>query len=128
MIHKLKISSKSEEILSEIKTKFSITPNILSRIAVSLSLKKSRVTNSEIKKEVIKIDSQGLEFQRYTLTGENEIYYKIMMEQFCQSNLKDDEFFPYHFKFHLERGLPLLKSEIQIAPSLEVFLKNLITI
>lgn len=128
MIYKVKTSKKTENILNEIKSKFSITPNILLRISVGLSLKKSFFTKAEINEKYKNYDNQGLEFNRNVLIGENEFFYKVLMEEYCNSKLKDDEFFPCHFKFHLENGVSLLKSEIEISPTLEVFLKNLMNI
>lgn len=125
MIFRLKTSKNTENIINEIKNKFFITPNILLRIAVSLSLKNSKETKLFIKKESLKFDNSGIEFQRHTLTGDNEIFYKILMEQFCGESLNDEEFFPLHFKYHLENGIKLLKSEIEFAPNFETFLKNL---
>lgn len=125
MIFRLKTSKSTENIINDMKNKFFITPNILLRIAVSLSLKNKKETKVFIKEEVSKLDSSGIEFQRHTLIGDNEIFYKIMMEQFCEESLSDEEFFPIHFKYHLENGIKLLKSEIEFAPNFEIFLKNL---
>lgn len=125
MIFRLKTSKNTENIINDIKNKFFITPNILLRIAVSLSLKNKKETKEFIKEETSKFDSSGIEFQRHTLVGDNEMFYKIMMEQFCEESLNDEEFFPIHFKYHLENGVKLLKSEVEFAPNFETFLKNL---
>jgi len=128
MIFRLKTSKKTENMFMEIKNKLGITPNILCRIAVSLSLKKEKLTKQEIKKIYKKIDHQGIEFQRHTLVGENEVFYKVLMENYCNDHLTDKEFFPIHFKYHLETGMDNLKSEIEIASNLDSFVKNLINL
>lgn len=125
MIFRLKSSKQTENIISEIKNKFHITPNILLRLAVSFSLNKKKENKEFIKKKIATFDNAGLEFQRHTLTGDNEIFYKVMMEQYCDENLTDEEFFPDHFKYHMETGITLLKSEIEFASNIETFLKNI---
>ncbi|MGL5982973.1 MAG: DndE family protein [Cetobacterium sp.] len=125
MIFRLKTSKQTENIINEIKNKFAITPNILLRLAISLSLKSKKENKEFIQHEALKFDNSGIEFQRHTLTGDNEALYKIIMEQYCSESLTDEEFFPLHFKYHLEKGINILKSEIEFASNLEMFIKNL---
>ncbi len=130
MNYRLRTSKDTEKILLELKTKLStiITPNILSRLAIGLSLRLDNMSKKKIEKILKKYDSNGLEFQRPTLTGENEIAFKVLMEQYCGEHLTDSEFFPKHFKFHLERGIFLLRSEMNISSNFEIFITNLMNL
>lgn len=130
MNYRLKTSKNAEEILLELKNKLgtTITPNILSRLAVGLSLRLENMSKVEIEKKLKDYDTNGLEFQRPILTGENEIAFKVLMEQYCSSHLTDNEFFPKHFKFHLERGISLLKSEMELASNIETFVNSLMNL
>ncbi len=125
MIFRLKTSKETEEILLDMKNKHNLTPNILSRLAVALSLREEPLTKEYIEMMAKKTENNGIEFQRHTLTGENEVLYKVLMENYCQSHLTDEEFFPLHFKFHLENGIKKLRSETEISNSLENLIKNL---
>lgn len=128
MIFRLKTSKETENMFIDMKKKIGITPNILSRLAVSISLRDDILTKEEIERKYKLIDNQGIEFQRHTLIGENEIFYKVLMENYCNEHLTEEEFFPMHFKYHLENGMNALKSEIEIASNLESFVKNLINL
>ena len=125
MIFRLKTSKETEEILLDMKNKHNLTPNVLSRLAVAISLKEEPLTKYYIWIRWKKIENTGIEFQRHTLTGENEVLYKVLMENYCQKHLTDEEFFPSHFKFHLENGIKKLKSETEISNNLENLIKNL---
>jgi hypothetical protein len=50
------------------------------------------------------------------------------MENYCNEHLTDSEFFPSHFKFHLERGVKLLKSEVEISNGVEGLIKQLLNV
>lgn len=116
----LKTSKYVEEKLKQLQSATNITPNILARIAVSLSLKDPNpIANEEIK-------SDGLDFRRSTLTGEYDYIYKVLIAQHSQRDISDEEFFPGLFNAHLERGIRLLTSEYQYAGNYEKFITNLI--
>ena len=126
MIFRLRTFKETEELLAELKSKHTLTPNIISRLAVGISLKQEPVTKEHIESTTKKIDNSGLEFQRHTLTGENEIFYKVLMENYCKTHLTDEEFFPVHFKFHLENGIKELKSNMEMCNNLENLIKELL--
>ena len=95
---------------------------------MSLSIKEKGILKNEIERISKKLNSSGLEFQRTTLTGDNDVIYKVLMENYCGEYLSDDEFFPIHFKFHLERGIKMLKSEVEMAGNLENVVKKMFKI
>ena len=119
MQFRLRTSGEAQEILLELKNATKITPNILSRYAVALSLKQEEPLN------VIEYDVAGLEFNRHVLTGNYDSTFKALISQYENRELTDEEYFPTNLKLHLERGIRLLKSEYNYAGNTEKFLINL---
>jgi DNA sulfur modification protein DndE len=120
MNFRLKTSKNTEEKLKQLQSTTNITPNILARIAVSLSLNDPSPVGTEA------IPSNGLDFNRTTLTGEYDYIYKALIAQHSQKEISDDEFFPDLFNAHLERGVRLLFNEYQFAGNYEKLITNLI--
>jgi DNA sulfur modification protein DndE len=120
MNFRLKTSKYAEEKLKQLQSTTNITPNILARMAVSLSLREpSPVSNEEI-------NNNGIDFNRTTLTGEYDYVYKVLIAQHAQREITDDEYFPKLFNAHLERGIRLLSGEYQYAGNYEKLITNLI--
>ena len=53
-------------------------------------------------------DSEGLDLNRQTITGDHEAYYKALIELNEHRHLTDEEFFPRYVKAHIDRGSKLL--------------------
>lgn len=118
---RLKTSKFVEERLKQLQSVTNITPNILARIAVSLSLKEHHPV-----KDVKIEDSNGIEFNRHTLTGEYDYFYKTLIAQNEGSHINDSLYFPGLFNKHLERGVRLLSNEYQYAGNYEKLIVNLL--
>lgn len=124
MIFKIKTSKNTDEILKSLKDKTYITPNLLMRLAIAKSIRIPEEKNI-IEDFYYAIDSNGFEINRHTLTGSYDIIYKCLMEQCCNNHLSDEEYFPIHIKFHIERGTKLLEKDYELAQNTESFIKNL---
>ncbi|WP_280771816.1 DNA sulfur modification protein DndE [Salipaludibacillus daqingensis] len=121
MNFRLKTSKYAEEKLKQLQAATGITPNILSRIAVSLSLNdQSEVTADSVP------NANGQEFNRNTLTGEYDYVYNTLIAQHAKREVKDEEYFPGLFNAHLERGIRMLSNEYQYAGNYEKLITNLI--
>jgi DNA sulfur modification protein DndE len=120
MNFRLTTSTYTEEKLKQLQGTTNITPNILARIAVSLSLKDPNPVSSE------NINGKGIDFNRTTLTGEYDYIYKVLIAQHAEREITDEEYFPGLFNAHLERGIRLLYSDYQYAGNYEKFITNLI--
>jgi DNA sulfur modification protein DndE len=120
MNFRLKTSKYVEESLKQLHTTTNLTPNVLARIAVALSLRIPEPVSNE------KIDSGGLEFNRNTLTGEYDFLFKTLVAQHCQREITDEEFFPGMFNAHLERGIRYLLNEYRHAGNYEKLIRNLL--
>ncbi len=114
MKYKMNLSKEAEELLRGINTNFGITPNILCRYAVILSLK----DNSNLKFD---FDSKGMEFQRYTLTGDYDVLLRELIKNREKRYLSDDDYFGVYLKAHIERGIRKLVSELNLSGSFDKF-------
>lgn len=70
-------------------------------------------------------DSNGYEFNRYTLTGEYDDYFKAMIVQAEGKNMSDDEFFSKYLRKHIERGINIMYKEYQRVGSKFTYLSKL---
>ncbi|HEU4962352.1 MAG TPA: DNA sulfur modification protein DndE [Bacilli bacterium] len=119
MNFRLKTSKETEERLRQLSSSTSLTPNILARLAIALSLN-VKETPQKVK------DTGGAEYNRNTLTGKYDYVYKTLIAQHAGIEISDDEFFPGLFNEHLERGVRLLSVEYQYAGNYEKLITNLI--
>lgn len=121
MQFRLRTSKATAERLKSLQNTTGLTPNILCRIAVSLSLRESSKTSiTDIK------DQGGLEFNRNTLTGIYDYIFKALITQFEGREVNDEEYFPDLFLAHLELGVKLLENEYVYAGNYEKLVFNLL--
>ncbi len=107
------------EILKDLQSKTKLTPNVLSRLAISLSLRDNENIDN------FDEDNNGLEFNRHTLTGDFDLIFKVLISQHCGKQLSDEEYFPVYFKKHLDRGAKMLYSEYKYTGNYEKFILHL---
>lgn len=121
MNYRLRTSKTVGEELKQFESLLNISPNIIARIAVALSLRNPQPI--EVSQES---DHSGLEINRSTLTGEYDYLFKCLIAQHYGKSISDEEYFPLLFNAHLERGMQSLKSEYKMAGNSERFFRNLI--
>lgn len=119
MNFRLKTSKYVADTLKQLQAATNLKPNVLARLGVGLSLRISSPLSEEV------TDSQGLEFNRNTLTGEHDYIYKALIAQYSQRQISDEEYFPDLFNAHLERGIRLLYNEYKHAGNYEKLITNL---
>lgn len=119
---RLKTSRKTKEIFEELGKSSNLKPFALSKIAVSMSL--NEPTSIE---KYENIDTNGLELQRSTVTGEFDSIYKALIEVKLGRHITDDEYYPHFMKLHIDRGTELLFNKYKYSGgNLEKFLTNLL--
>lgn len=118
MNFRLRTSKQTEELLKKLSDSTGYTWNVLSRIAVALSLKIS----SEPKQVS---ETSGVDIARNTMTGEYDYIYKALITQHAGRIVSDEEYFPNLFNAHLERGIIILNGEYELAGNTDRFLTNL---
>ncbi|MDU1412560.1 MAG: DndE family protein [Clostridium sp.] len=119
---RLKTSKRTKEIFEEIGKSANLKPFALSKMAVSLSLKDSTPIS-----EYENNDTNGLELQRATVTGEFDTIFKSLIEVNLGKNISDDEYYPHFMKLHMDRGAELLYNQYKYSGgNLEKFLRNVL--
>lgn len=109
MVFKIRTSKKTMTIFEEISASTNYAPFILSKLAISMSLK----SGVPLKEPDFKTDCYGLELNRQTITAEWDELYKSLIEMFEGRHLADDEYFQKYLKAHLDRGARMIYSEFK---------------
>lgn len=120
MIYKLRTSKKTMDIFESIGKTQGLQPFALSKIAISLSIRKGPLDATDFKTGV-----EGLELNRQTIFGEYDVLFKSLMAMTIGEELPDNEFFPRYTKAHLDRGAKLLSNEMRYGMN---FYKNLLAL
>ena len=66
-------------------------------------------------------DTDGLELNRQTITGEYDDYFRVLIEQAEGRHLSNEEYFPKYMKAHIDRGAILLESRYKHAGDLDKY-------
>ena len=118
---RLKTSKKTKDIFEEIGSSSNLKPFALSKIAIALSLKDSN--SIDLYNET---DTNGLELQRSTVTGEFDNVYKSLMEVNLNKHLTYDEYYPLYTKKHIDKGAEILQNLYKYSGgNLEKFLRTI---
>ena len=115
----LKTSEHAQEVLLRLRDSTRLTPNILARYAISLSL------NLPEPLENFNRSNRGLDFPRHVLTGKYDRLFQALIAHKEQRPISEEEYFPTYLKAHLERGVDLLEQEYKYAGNFERFIVNL---
>lgn len=102
---KLRISADASSRLRSIRQKTGLTPNLLCRVAIMLSLEAGPIGTPE------SLDEEGQEFNAYTLTGDYNGLLAAMLrfveEETEGRTLADDELVA-RLRAHIQRGVATL--------------------
>ena len=109
MVFKIKTAKRTMELFEEITASTNYAPFILSKLAISMSLK----SGTPLRESDFKTDFYGLELNRQTITGEWDDLYKGLIEMFEGQHLSDDDYFQKHLKAHLDRGARMILQAAQ---------------
>lgn len=120
----LKTSKYTKETLLQLQASTGITPNILIRYAVALSLRDNGPGADIV--PITKDFSDGLVLNRSTVTGEYDYVFRALITQAAGRELSDEEYFPGFFNAHLERGIRTLAGEYKSTGNYEKFIRALL--
>ena len=102
-VNKVRVSSECTQKLGTLKGRTGLTPNILCRMGFCLSLNEPGIPNKE------QYLDDGMEFNRYTLTGQFDMLFMSLLKERClQDKTYTKENLPECFLAHLNRGIELL--------------------
>ena len=100
-------SQRCRGILSNLKIKTGLTPNILSRFGICLSLKDPSIPNPE------EFDENGTEFLPLVLFGEHEkLFLALMIDRLHRDGLDPEKYLNIMLRAHLNRGVYSLLSRV----------------
>ena len=120
MIFRLKTSRRTQEIFEELERRTNYKPYTLVKHAIAWSVAE-RTSIADFKS-----DSNGLDLNRQTITGENAEYFKAMFELIEGRFLEDEEFFPQYVKAHIDRGSKLLLDMYNHAGSVDKYILHVL--
>lgn len=116
MIFRLKTSKETQEIFQQLESKTNYKPYTLVKHAIAWSLKENTSVES------YESDSEGLDLNRQTITGDNEVYFKVLIEEIEGRYLPEEEYFPKYVKAHIDRGSKLLFDMYKHAGSMDKYI------
>ncbi len=107
MADKLKLSTDSSNKLNYLSNRLNIKRNLVCRLAISVSIAQ------KIKIETtINTDTDGYEFNKSTIFGPDEIYFKAIT-CYVQQKAADSDFFNVIIRNHIENGLNIMYDDYQ---------------
>jgi DNA sulfur modification protein DndE len=108
IINKIRISEKATNYLSYLRAKIKLTPNIVCRFALCLSISDPTPPDTRLD------DEKGQEFSRYTLLGEyDEFYIGILKERMIEDGLDLEKDLSSQLKAHINRGVMMFHTRIK---------------
>jgi len=118
--NKFKISRSATNKLVYLKSRTSLTPNILCRIGFCLSLSEAQTPDSA------QYPEDGMEFNRYTLLGDYEpLFLCLLREKILLDGEDPKENLDSRFRGHMNRGVALLSSRVRSLPGILEIMPNL---
>jgi len=107
-LNRIYVGEKVALRLTQLKSKTGLTPNLLCRIGLCLSLEEPGIPDPDLYN-----DETAREFNRYTLTGPwDEFFFALLRERMVQDGLDVEEDLEEQFLAHLSRGVLNLYSRI----------------
>lgn len=92
-----------------LKARTSLTPNLLCRLGFCLSLTEQGIPDPQLYAE-----GQVREFNRYTLTGQWDIFFfALLRERLVEDSLDPETDLEVYFKAHLSRGVLMLYQRLK---------------
>jgi DNA sulfur modification protein DndE len=101
------MSSRSQRIFGDLRIKTGLTPNLLARFAICMSLKEKSIPNPD------EYNEDGSELAPNVLFGEYEqIYLALMINRLNQDKLDPEIYLNKMMRSHLNRGTVALGPRI----------------
>ena len=111
-------SQRCRGILSNLKIKTGLTPNILSRFGICLSLKDPSIPNPE------EFDELGTEFLPLVLFGEHEkLFLALVIDRLHRDGLDPEKYLNIMLRAHLNRGVYSLVARIHSLSAINEMIK-----
>lgn len=109
MFNRITVGRETDQRLRNLKARTGLTPNLLCRLGFCLSLSEPSIPDAQLY-----ADGNAREFNRYTLTGQWDVFFfSLLRERLEQDGLDPEADLESQFKAHLNRGVTLLNQRIK---------------
>ena len=110
VFNRIYVGEEVDQRLRLLKTRTGLTPNLLCRLGFCLSLTEPIVPDPELYAE-----GQAREFNRYTLTGQWDMFFFAMLKErrFTLDGSDPEADLEANFKAHLSRGINMLYQRLE---------------
>jgi DNA sulfur modification protein DndE len=107
--NRIYVNEETEQRLRLLKARTGLTPNLICRIGLCLSLAEPGIPDHTLFPE-----GQAREFNRYTLTGQwDSFFFALVRERLKEDGLDPETNLETQFVAHLNRGIMLLPQRIK---------------
>ena len=104
---RIKLSNRSQQLLGSMKKKTGLTPNILARFALCMSIKERSIPNPD------EFDQGGSELSPEVLFGDFEqMYHTLMINRLDNDKLDYEKYLNTMARAHINRGVIALSPRI----------------
>lgn len=108
-INRIYVGEEVDQRLRVLKARTGLTPNLLCRLGFCLSLGEPGIPDPQLY-----ADGQAREFNRYTLTGQWDLFFfSLLRERLVKDRLDLETDLEEQFKAHLSRGVLLLYQRLK---------------
>lgn len=121
MQFRLKTSKRTQDIYEAIYQREYLQPFALSKISISLALR-SGYNSTE---DDTAYDANGLDLNRQTITSDNDLLFKALIEVNEGRHIPEEEYFPEVVKKYIDYGAILLEQEYRYSREFYSHLVNL---
>lgn len=119
-LNRIYVGEEVDLRLRNLKARTGLTPNLLCRLGFCLSLAEPGIPDPQLYE-----DGQVREFNRYTLTGQWDLFFfSLLRERLLQDELDSEADLEIQFKSHLSRGVLLLYQRLKKLEDLDTLIKE----
>lgn len=119
MVFRTKTSKKTMEIYAYIQQREYLQPYILAKISIALAIK------NKYQFDGLLADTSGLDLNRQTITGDNDLLFKKLIEINEGHSIKEEDYFPNYVKAYMDKGAELLEQEYKYSKDIYKHLVDL---
>ena len=117
---RLYVSEHIDNKLRVLKMRTGLTPNLICRMGFCLSLSEPGIPDVQLYS-----DTQAREFNRYTLTGQYDLFFfSLLRERLSEDGLDTEASLEPQFKAHLSRGVGLLYQRVKNLEDISITLQD----
>ncbi len=121
MQFRLKTSKRTQDIYETIYQREYLQPFALSKISISLALR----SGYKSVEDDTAYDVNGLDLNRQTITSDNDLLFKALIEVNEGRHIPEEEYFPDVVKKYIDNGAILLEQEYRYSRDIYSHLVNL---